>query len=196
MMRKSVLILFSAIIILTGCSSNKKGDDAKENNVEPTEQTEVQLDSIYPENDRINAFLNTYNEANPEDIITSDMGNSYYHHGQAHEDQLLIENKEGFRIVINDKGSYGIEVHMMHAHNAEKLEYRTEEEYKDQFYKYMRCYNTSITDEELDNYWVQLLEANAYMMQYGENYGDLSAKLEVSRGNIEGMVIKGRYNYK
>ena len=193
MLRNTAFIFLSTIILLTGCSSNKKDDDAKGNNLEPTEQTEVQLDSIYPENDRINAFLNTYNEVNPEDIITSDMGHSYYHHNQVHENQLLIDNKEGFEIIINYKGTYGIEVILAH---AEKFQYMTEEEYKDQFFKYIRCYNTSITDEELDDYWAQLLEEDTHMMQYGENYGDLSVKLRIFQENIEQMIISGKYNYK
>ena len=34
------------------------------------------------------------------------------------------------------------------------------------------------------------------MMQYGENYGDLSVKLRIFQENIEQMIISGKYNYK
>lgn len=115
--------------------------------LEPVEETVEEPESlpqIYEGNELINLYLNRYNEANPEDVISSSDFEVYYHHGSEHKDQIAFTQSE---VIISAKVGGKIQV------VAEGL--ADTEEYKEAFIRFARGYRAV---GDLEAYWVRLLE--------------------------------------
>ncbi len=139
---------------------------------------------IYSGDKVINKYLISYNQKNPDDVITPDMFDVYYHHGRKHDNQIKFFNKGGFEIVItNTIGN--IEIVIDKSQGEQSL--KTVDEFKAEFKKFAKASKKSVTDDELEQIWNDAFA----------NYGHYSSKtLEVSLtsydSKVERIMISGK----
>lgn len=149
--------------------------------LEETVEPEESIPIIYAEDEIINRYLNSYNEAIIEDPIESGDFEVYYHHGSEHKDQILILD-EGFDSVVISSRLGEIEITIEGGN--------TEEAYKEAFYRFARGYNSLLSNEELEEYWEQAMSNLNSYTQFDEfeiyirSYNDTIELLEIS-GEVE-----------
>ena len=132
-------------------AENSSDDEASiQDEDNQTQDEENELPIIYAENEGINAYLNAYNEANPEDIITSEMAKPYHHHGTDHTDQVRYVTDDGFEVVITS----GSKVYIGYMPNRP----HTNDEYKEMYIKYVKGFNLGLSDEEIEADWNSIFE--------------------------------------
>lgn len=122
-------------------------------------------EELFASDDKINHFLNNYNKANPDDQITADMFSVYNHHGTAHEDQAK-GYKDDMEIVITDH----LLINVVIQSNTRDL---TDEDFKLQFMRFAKAYDTSLTNETLEDYWSQIKEDSTNNVKFDQFEVDL-----------------------
>lgn len=149
--------------------------------LEETVEPEESIPTIYAEDELINRYLNSYNEAVTEDPIESGDFEVYYHHGSEHKDQILILGEAFDSVVISSRlGEIDITIEGGNA----------EEAYKEAFYRFARGYNLLLGNEELGEYWEQAMSNLNSYTQFDEfeiyirSYNDTIELLEIS-GEVE-----------
>lgn len=149
--------------------------------LEETVEPEESIPIIYAEDEIINRYLNSYNEAITEEPIESGDFEVYYHHGSEHKDQILILD-EGFDSVVISSRLGEVEITIEGGN--------TEEAYKKAFYRFARGYNSLLSNEELEEYWEQTMSNLNSYTQFDEfeiyirSYNDTIELLEIS-GEVE-----------
>lgn len=149
--------------------------------VEETIEPEESIPVIYAEDELINRYLNSYNEAVTEAPIESGDFEVYYHHGSEHKDQILILEESFDSVVISSRlGEIDITIEGGN----------TDEAYKEAFYRFARGYNSLLSNDELEEYWGQAMSnLNSYTQLdefeiYIRSYNDAIELLEIS-GEVE-----------
>lgn len=178
-MKKRLFTLFPIAItlLLSACvSPNLSEYDNDENNeiiteqegnfiITETETEETSLvngiskssDKIYEYNDGINEYINNFNIANPDSQITSEMAIPYYHHGSEHKNQIQY-SMNNFKIVITDGKKVVISYIPGNNH--------TNDEYKEMFKKYVRGFNNNLSDADLEENWISLMNDNIHNVKF------------------------------
>ncbi|QIM47030.1 hypothetical protein GPZ88_08280 [Streptococcus ruminicola] len=187
MKRKFVGIIFLATTVLAYSPLNSDVVHAQRksvNKVVLSKEKKKQEQVIYSGDKVINKYLISYNQKNPDDVITPDMFDVYYHHGRKHDNQIKFFNKGGFEIVItNTIGN--IEIVIDKSQGEQSL--KTVDEFKAEFKKFAKASKKSVTDDELEQIWNDAFA----------NYGHYSSKtLEVSLtsydSKVERIMISGK----
>ena len=150
-----------------------------ETTAEVTEAAES-LEVYYDRNETINLYVNRFNAANPDAVISSDLCVVYYHHGSEHDDQIKF-TRDDFEVVVTN--SFGNRIKLVIDGSKEK----TTDDYKLIFMQYARAYNPDLTDEKLEEYWQAAFDDITYSPEFGEF--DLS--LQIWNEEIEYMIIEG-----
>ena len=145
---KKIIILFLCLVLVSCGTTNKSKSTTKDTSVNSffgfKKKTKEKL--IYKKDKSINSFLNKYNEINDPDI-TSDMVSMRTIRGTDRPDIVDISNDK-LEICIYGKGMVGNEmavyVQGYSRNNA------TNDDLKEQFIKYSKVFDDSLTDEEID----------------------------------------------
>lgn len=189
----SVVLVFVLVVCLGACG---KSVDVVENTVEPdttveeseevsveteadpeveTEEPKEEIPVIYADNEHINLYLDRYNEVNVDAPIEREDFEVYYHHGQEHKDQILLNESVVVSAQTGDKVKIVIEGG------------NTEDDYKKAFMLYAGGYDTGLNNEVLENYWEQVVNNSSRFTQFEE------FEVEISRFSdaIEYMCISG-----
>lgn len=133
---------------------------------------------IYENDEKINRYINRFNTANPENKITKELAQTYYHHGQDHDDQIKF-SRDGFEVVLTNGYPFKVVIRGEHT--------KTNDDYKSVFIKYARGYAPEITDETLDSYWEKLLTDIINTVEFDE----FECGLTVHGKRIEMIVFEG-----
>lgn len=171
------LILVISLTMLAACGQ-------AEDSAEPQEEEEV-IPVVYEDNETINAFINNYNIANPDDVIEPDMVEKDEHHGSVHDDQVNITKEEGAEVNLND--TYPFRVYIQgYQSNLEN------DEYKQIVFKYAKGFDPSLTDEKLEDYWSQTMDDLTYNVEFDE----FELRLSLLNGKIEYLTMDGSVKKK
>lgn len=185
-MRKIVLALLLCSIVLmgiTGCVDvdNMAVNESVNQNVEETEPTpEVKsMETIYADDEGINLFINKFNEIN-ENKITADMLRKKHIGGRNRDDVVSVSNDK-FEINIyrnfGSNGKYNMSVYVGYYPQIDA----TPDDYKEQFINYIKVFDNTLTDEEINNHWDTLL--SGYHSSYEIN--DIDMLVSSDTGTIQ-----------
>lgn len=180
-----ILIAISMIGYLVGNteetdSNNENTNNTTEkqnNNSVTTEKNNVQ--AIYQDDEGINLFINRYNELYEPDI-TSNMLSKKHIAGSDRDNVVTITNNK-LEINIYDNYSlnneYNMSVYVGYKTNATA----TVDDYKVQFTKYIKLFDDTLLDEEIDNYWNDMI--SSYHSSYEIN--DIDIVTSTNNGTIQ-----------
>lgn len=144
------------------------------NNEESKEVEEVEkdeeLESIFPDNEKINKILNKYNSVYPDEKITSDIIKSGTQMGRGGNSVIHFTYMDFFIQIWQDGDIY------IQGYQSQK----TNEDYKDMYIRFMCVYDYNYSNEELSNQWDKLL--NDY------SYSEINDKISVDINQNNGKV--------
>ena len=188
-MKKIIILLLCLVLVSCGTTNKSKSTtkDTSENSSSGVKKkTKEKL--IYKKDKSINSFLNKYNEINDPDI-TSDMVSMRRIRGTDRPDVGDISNDK-LEICIYGKGIVGNEmavyVEGYSRNNA------TNNDLKEQFIKYSKVFDDSLTDEEIDEYWNNMLSG-----EYSENkLKNIEVSKSIFYGKVEYFKIEGDIEFK
>ena len=139
-------------------------------------------DAIYEYDAKINSYIVGFNAANPDNKITQDLAQRYYHHGREHDDQVKFI-RDGFEVVLTNGYPFQVVI------QGERT--KTENDYKQVFFAYARGFTPEITDEKLDDYWGKLLTASSNNVKFDEFECTLKIFPYQSGDEIEMISFRG-----
>ena len=129
--------------------------------------------------------MNKYNEINDPDI-TSDMVSMKKLEGKDEPSIVDISN-EKLKIWIQGKSMFGNKMAVAVQNSSDSV---TNDDLKEQFIKYSKVFDDSLTNKEIDEYWNKMLS--------GKNRGKKLKNIKVKRIIFYGKVIylnlEGKYN--
>lgn len=134
------------------------GGGTEDNSEIPDSTTNISI--VYEDNESINLFLNNYNEANPDDIITPDEIEKDYHHGKEHDNQINVLKDANVELNIQEMGSK-VRVFI-------KGDNLSIDDYKALVLKCVKGFDPSLTDEKIESYWKQTLDDSINTMEFDE----------------------------
>lgn len=177
-MKKIIILLLSLVLISCGTTNKSKSTikDTSENSSSGVKK-KAKEKLIYKKDKSINSFLNKYNEINDPDI-TSDMVSMRTLRGHDRPDIVGISNDK-LEIYIYGKSMFGNKMDVFVQNYSDNV---TNDDFKDQFVKYSKVFDDSLTDEEIDEYWNNMLS--------GKNRGKKLKNIKVSR-----IIFYGRVKY-
>ena len=187
---KKIIILFLCLGLVSCGTTNKSKSTTK--NTSENSSSGVKKKSkeklIYKKDKSINSFLNKYNEINDPDI-TSDMVSMRRIRGTDRPDVVDLSNDK-LEICIYGKGMVGNEmavyVQGYSRNNA------TNDDLKEQFIKYSKVFDDSLTDEEIDEYWNNMLSG-----EYSENkLKNIEVIKSIIYERVEYFKIEGDIEFK
>lgn len=187
-MKKIIILLLSLVLISCGTTNKSKSTikDTSENSSSGVKK-KAKEKLIYKKDKSINSFLNKYNEINDPDI-TSDMVSMRTLRGHDRPDIVGISNDK-LEIWIYGKGMIGDEMAVyVQGYSRNNV---TNDDLKEQFIKYSKVFDDSLTDEEINEYWNDMLS---------DKYnGDKLKKLEVTKSifydRVEYFKIEGSIKF-
>ena len=148
---------------------------------ETTEPVE-QLVTYYDRDETVNLYLNRFNAANPDQTITSDLFEVYYHHGSEHDNQIIF-TRDDVEVVITGN-SFGSSIKLV----IDGSKDTTTEDYKLLFFQYARAYSPDLTDDKLETYWQAVLDDIINSAEFDE----FDCSLQTYNDAIEYMIIEGK----
>ena len=177
-MKKIVILLLC--LVLVSCGTTNKSKSTTEHTLENSffgVKKKVKEKLIYKKDKSINSFLNKYNEINDPDI-TSDMVNMKKLKDKDKPGIVDISNDK-LEIQIQGKKMFGSKMAVIVQNYSDNV---TNDDFKDQFVKYSKVFDDSLTDEEIDEYWNNMLS--------GKNRGKKFKNIKVIR-----IIFYGRVKY-
>lgn len=191
-MRKIVLTILLcsfALISVAGCTDNVNLDpnEIVNQNTQETKTTQEpepiqevkSIETIYADDEGINLFINRFNEIN-EGKITADMLHKAHIGGRDRDDVVSVSNDK-FEINIyknfGSNGKYNMSVYVGYYPKIDAIP----DDYKEQFVKYIKVFDNTLTDEEINNHWDTLL--SGYHSSYEIN--DIDVLVSSNIGTIE-----------
>lgn len=176
-MRKIIILLLCLILVSCGTTNKSKSTtkDILENSFFGVKK-KVKEKLIYKKDKSINSFLNKYNEINDPDI-TSDMVSMKKIEGKDEPSIVDISN-EKLGIWIQGKGMFRNKMAVAVQNCSDNV---TNDDFKEQFIKYSKVFDDSLTNKEIDEYWDKML--------LGKNRGKKLKNIKVKRIIFYGKVI-------
>lgn len=171
----ALLLLVLILTVLSGCGdiprnadnsssiTDTTSDDISNDTSEPIVEAE---EKIYEDNESIQKFITVYNKLYPDATITKDMLTKYHHHGSTHDDQVKFYIGD-YEILLSDttgyfsSDGYKASVYIDNIGNSN-------DGIKALFFKFMRVYDSTLTDETLDEYWSQQIDSSSNIDDFGE----------------------------
>lgn len=133
-----------------------------------SDSTQV-ADIIYELNDDINSFVIKFNEANPNEQITKDMCQPYYHHGQDHNDQIKY-TVDDFEVVISG-GAYSSSINFYIGYTPG--DNHTNDDYKEMFRKYIKGFDLGFDDAQIDSDWNMIMDDLTHNVRFDKYEADV-----------------------
>ena len=175
---KRIIILLLCLVLVSCGTTNKSKSTTKDTSVNSffgfKKKTKEKL--IYKKDKSINSFLNKYNEINDPDI-TSDMVSMKKLEGKDSPSIVDISN-EKLKIWIQGKSMFGNKMAVAVQNSSDSV---TNDDLKEQFIKYSKVFDDSLTNKEIDEYWNKMLS--------GKNRGKKLKNIKVKRIIFYGKVI-------
>ena len=175
---KRIIILLLCLVLVSCGTTNKSKSTTKdilENSFFGVKK-KVKEKLIYKKDKSINSFLNKYNEINDPDII-SDMVSMKKLEGKDSPSIVDISN-EKLEIWIQRKNMFGNKMAVAVLNHSDNV---TNDDFKEQFIKYSKVFDDSLTNKEIDEYWDKMLK--------GKNRGKKLKNIKVKRIIFYGKVI-------
>ena len=175
---KKIIILLLCLVLVSCSTTNKSKSTTKdilENSFFGVKK-KVKEKLIYKKDKSINSFLNKYNEINDPDI-TSDMVSMKKLEGKDNPGIVDISN-EKLEIWIQGKNMFGNKMAVAVLNHSDSV---TNDDIKEQFIKYSKVFDDSLTNKEIDEYWNKMLS--------GKNRGKKLKNIKVKRIIFYGKVI-------
>ena len=176
-MRKIIILLLCLVLVSCGTTNESKSTtkDILENSFFGVKK-KVKEKLIYKKDESINSFLNKYNEINDPDI-TSDMVSMKKLEGKDSPSIVDISN-EKLEIWIQGKNMFENKMAVAVLNHSDNV---TNDDLKEQFLKYSKVFDDSLTNKEIDEYWNKMLS--------GKNRGKKLKNIKVKRIIFYGKVI-------
>lgn len=175
--RKIIILLLCLVLVSCGTTNKSKSTtkDILENSFFGVKK-KVKEKLIYKKDESINSFLNKYNEINDPDI-TSDMVSMKKLEGKDSPSIVDISN-EKLEIWIQGKNMFENKMAVAVLNHSDSV---TNDDIKEQFIKYSKVFDDSLTNKEIDEYWNKMLS--------GKNRGKKLKNIKVKRIIFYGKVI-------
>lgn len=176
-MKKIIILLLCLVLVSCGTTNKSKSTtkDILENSFFGVKK-KVKEKLIYKKDKSINSFLNKYNEINDPDI-TSDMVSMKKLEGKDNPGIVDISN-EKLEIWIQGKNMFENKMAVAVLNHSDSV---TNDDIKEQFQKYSKVFDDSLTNKEIDEYWDKMLS--------GKNRGKKLKNIKVKRIIFYGKVI-------
>lgn len=175
---KKIIILLLCLVLVSCGTTNKSKSTTKdilENSFFGVKK-KVKEKLIYKKDESINSFLNKYNEINDPDI-TSDMVSMKKLEGKDSPSIVDISN-EKLEIWIQGKNMFENKMAVAVLNHSDNV---TNDDIKEQFIKYSKVFDDSLTNKEIDEYWNKMLS--------GKNRGKKLKNIKIKRIIFYGKVI-------
>jgi len=174
------MVIGFMIIGLTGCmfDTSNKTNLNDNSNVEETES--ITVEKYYEDDESINLLLNKYNQMFDPDI-TSSMLTKKHIGGRDRDDVVIVSNDKLEIILYGSKGyngKYSMSVYIGYIPKVSA----TNDDYKEQFIRYVKLFDRTLTDEEIINYWNDMI--SEYRSSYEINEIDITPNIGIDNGKV------------
>lgn len=182
-MKKSIINIILCMIIMlsvAGCANINNSINDTNNNQKANAEEKENIVEYYKYDESINLFINKYNNKNTPNI-TSDMITKKHIGGRDRDDIVTIFNEKLEIILYGSNKSnelYSMSVYMGYKPNVDS----TNDDFKEQFIKYIKVLDDSLTDNDINNYWSDMIA------EYRSGY-------KINKIDITPNVINGKLEY-
>lgn len=156
-MKKNVAFIISTILLI-GILFISCGEDASNDSLE--QETES-VPIVYEDNEVINKYIYCFNIANPDNVLSSDFFEKYYHHGKEHDNQIIMHYEDSIEVVVSDHAIDEVDV-VITGNDA------TNNSFKDKYLMFARGFDQNLSDEKLEEYWTEALNNDSITMEFDE----------------------------
>lgn len=182
-MKKSIINIILCMIIMlsvAGCANINNSINDTNNNQKANAEEKENIVEYYKYDESINLFINKYNNKNTPSI-TSDMITKKHIGGRDRDNIATIFN-EKLKIILygSNKSNelYSMSVYIGYKPNVDS----TNDDFKEQFIKYIKVLDDSLTDDDINNYWSDMIA------EYRSGY-------KINKIDITPNVINGKLEY-
>ena len=182
-MKKSIINIILCMIIMlsvAGCANINNSINDTNNNQKANAEEKENIVEYYKYDESINLFINKYNNKNTPSI-TSDMITKKHIGGRDRENIATIFNEKLEIILYGSNKSnelYSMSVYIGYKPNVDS----TNDDFKEQFIKYIKVLDDSLTDDDINNYWSDMIA------EYRSGY-------KINKIDITPNVINGKLEY-
>lgn len=182
-MKKSIINIILCMIIMlsvAGCANINNSINDTNNNQKANAEEKENIVEYYKYDESINLFINKYNNKNTPSI-TSDMITKKHIGGRDRDNIATIFNEKLEIILYGSNKSnelYSMSVYIGYKPNVDS----TNDDFKEQFIKYIKVLDDSLTDDDINNYWSDMIA------EYRSGY-------KINKIDITPNVINGKLEY-
>ena len=182
-MKKSIINIILCMIIMlsvAGCAKINNSINDTNNNQKANAEEKENIVEYYKYDESINLFINKYNNKNTPSI-TSDMITKKHIGGRDRDNIATIFNEKLEIILYGSNKSnelYSMSVYIGYKPNVDS----TNDDFKEQFIKYIKVLDDSLTDDDINNYWSDMIA------EYRSGY-------KINKIDITPNVINGKLEY-
>lgn len=182
-MKKSIINIILCMIIMlsvAGCANINNSINDTNNNQKANAEEKENIVEYYKYDESINLFINKYNNKNTPSI-TSDMITKNHIGGRDRDNIATIFNEKLEIILYGSNKSnelYSMSVYIGYKPNVDS----TNDDFKEQFIKYIKVLDDSLTDDDINNYWSDMIA------EYRSGY-------KINKIDITPNVINGKLEY-
>lgn len=182
-MKKSIINIILCMIIMlsvAGCANINNSINDTNNNQKANAEEKENIVEYYKYDESINLFINKYNNENTPSI-TSDMITKKHIGGRDRDNIATIFNEKLEIILYGSNKSnelYSMSVYIGYKPNVDS----TNDDFKEQFIKYIKVLDDSLTDDDINNYWSDMIA------EYRSGY-------KINKIDITPNVINGKLEY-
>lgn len=182
-MKKSIINIILCMIIMlsvAGCANINNSINDTNNNQKANAEEKENIVEYYKYDESINLFINKYNNKNTPSI-TSDMITKKHIGGRDRDNIATIFNEKLEIILYGSNKSnelYSMSVYIGYKPNVDS----TNDDFKEQFIKYIKVLDDLLTDDDINNYWSDMIA------EYRSGY-------KINKIDITPNVINGKLEY-
>ena len=182
-MKKSIINIILRMIIMLSvadCANINNSINDTNNNQKANAEEKENIVEYYKYDESINLFINKYNNKNTQSI-TSDMITKKHIGGRDRDNIATIFNEKLEIILYGSNKSnelYSMSVYIGYKPNVDS----TNDDFKEQFIKYIKVLDDSLTDDDINNYWSDMIA------EYRSGY-------KINKIDITPNVINGKLEY-
>lgn len=182
-MKKSIINIILCMIIMlsvAGCANINNSINDTNNNQKANAEEKENIVEYYKYDESINLFINKYNNKNTPSI-TSDMITKKHIGGRDRDNIATIFNEKLEIILYGSNKSnelYSMSVYIGYKPNVDS----TNDDFEEQFIKYIKVLDDSLTDDDINNYWSDMIA------EYRSGY-------KINKIDITPNVINGKLEY-
>lgn len=170
----------------TETNPNNQIDENVNINNEQNNESNKEIIEYYKDDESINLFINKYNtEYDPD--ITTDMITKKHIGGRDRDDVVTISNDK-LEIIIYGSNKHN-EIYSMSVYIGYRPKISsTNDDYKEEFIKYVKLLDETLTDDEISTYWNDMI--SEYRSSYEINEIDITPN--IVNGNVQYFKMTGK----